>query len=144
MLYTEKAFDRINWAYLKHTFLKCGFQGNIPSAILALYSNPAARVFSDGVLSDPLNITNGTRQGCPLFPIFTEQESISGIPIAGQEYKITFFADDIILTLTKLASSLPEVCKVLDMFTACSFYKVNDAKSNILSLGLQASTKISL
>lgn len=38
----EKAFDRTHWGYLKHTLTKSGFQGNILSAILALYSNPTA------------------------------------------------------------------------------------------------------
>lgn len=144
----EKAFDRIHWGYLTKTFTKFGFQGNILKAILALYSSPSARVFTDGILSEPFKITNGTRKGCPLSPlIFTlmmeplaqtirNNISIQGIQVTDQNHKITLFADDIILTLTELASSLPVVCDILDKFNACSFYKVNESKSNILQTGV--------
>lgn len=47
----EKAFDRIHLEYLKHTFSIFVFQGNILSAILALYSKPPG-VLLDSVFSD--------------------------------------------------------------------------------------------
>lgn len=123
---------------------------------MVLYTTPSARAFTDGVLSEPFPITNGTRQGCPLSPlIFTlmmeslaqkicSHKSISGIQVAGQEYKITLFANDIILTLTDLAPSLSAVTEVLNIFNTCSYCKVNDAKSNILNVGIPESSKNSL
>lgn len=67
--------------------------------------------------------------------------SIPGIQIADQKHKITLFADGIILMLTGPASSLPAVCEIFDRFNACSFYKVNDSKSNILNVGVIESVK---
>lgn len=59
----------------------------------------------------------------------------------GLEFKITLFVDDIILTLTDPASSLVKVWEILNTFNACSFYKVNDSKSNVLGIHFAKSTK---
>lgn len=67
----EKAFDRVHWGYLNEVLKKFGFGGRILSVILALYSCPLAQVQIDQFLSTPFNITNGTRQGCPLSPLFS-------------------------------------------------------------------------
>lgn len=40
----EKAFDRIHWQYLPKVLESFGFNNNIISAIMALYSKPSARV----------------------------------------------------------------------------------------------------
>lgn len=64
----EKAFDHIHWQYMHEALKKLGFTGPILSAILALYSTPSARVYTSNMLSHPLQISNGTRQGCPLSP----------------------------------------------------------------------------
>lgn len=55
----EKAFDSINWTYLKAVLSKFGFRGPILLAILSLYSTPSASVLSYGFLSYPFDITNG-------------------------------------------------------------------------------------
>lgn len=65
----EKAFGRIHWGYLKRVLSKFGITGTISSAILALYTNPSAMVFTEGMFSKSFHITNGTRQGCPLSPL---------------------------------------------------------------------------
>lgn len=65
----EKAFDIVNWQYLKAVIHKFGFTGNILHSILSLYSALSAKVWTSGILSDPFAITNGTRQGCPLSPL---------------------------------------------------------------------------
>lgn len=66
----EKAFDRLHWLYMHYTLRKFGFQGFITSAISALYSTPSDEVFTSGLLSTPFPIMNGTRQRCPLSPLF--------------------------------------------------------------------------
>lgn len=76
----------------------------------------------------------------PLAQKTHNNDNISGIPIAGHEHKITLFADDIILTLMEPASSLPAVCDILEMFNSCSYYKVNDSKSNVLNARVQDQT----
>lgn len=68
-LNAEKAFDRVHWGYLSKTLSKFGISGLIHSAIMSLYTNPTARVYSSSLLSDPFTLSNVTRQGCPLSPI---------------------------------------------------------------------------
>lgn len=55
--------------------------------------------------------------------------------------RIALFADDIILNLMELASSLATTYEVLGLFNTCSFYKVNYSMSNIFSVSVPDSTK---
>lgn len=108
----EKAFDRVHWRYMQLVLEKFGFQGTISSAISALYSQPSAQVYTAGLLPKPFEISNGTRQGCPLsLSIFNpmieplaeairSQPLISGFHTQSTSHVINLFADDVILTLT--------------------------------------------
>lgn len=149
----EKEFDRVPWSYLQKILLKFGFKEHIFRAIMALYSNPSAQVYSADMLSQPFNITNGTRQGCPLSPIIfnlmmeplaehvRSNPSITGLTVGKISHKISLFADDVILILTNPTSSLAEVQKLLKWFGQVSYYKLNTTKSHILDLKLDATTK---
>lgn len=102
------------------------------------------------MLSKPFSITNGTRQGCPLSPIIfnlimeplaehiRQSCNITGFKIGDIEHKINLFADDVILMITNPRSSLASVQMLLNKFSAVSYYKVNEHKSFILGLGLDA------
>lgn len=148
----EKAFDRVNWTYLHATLLKFGLQCHTLSAIMALYSKPSAQVYTSEMLSKPFPISNGTRQGCPLSPIIFNlimeplaehirlNKSITGFKIGTLEHKINLFADDVIMMVTNPISSLASIQSVLQRFSTISYYKVNENKSYILDLGLDAIT----
>lgn len=91
------------------------------SAISALYFNPSANIYTSNALSETFQISNGTRQGCPLAPlIFTlimeplaesirANPQVTGITVASQQHKIGLFADDIVLTLTNPESLLKTI-----------------------------------
>lgn len=108
----DKAFDRIHWGFVFQTLTKFGFRGPILSAIKALYTTPSARFLVNGTLSKPFQITNGTRQLCPLSPLMfamvmeplaetiRQHPQVEGITIAKTQHKINLFADNVILTLT--------------------------------------------
>lgn len=140
----EKAFDRVHWGYLSATLTKFGFQGTIQSAIMALYSSPSACVYNDGLLSQQFNLTNGTRQGCPLSPVLFSlaieplaeairiNPNIVGIHIGPKPHKLGLFADDIILTLTDPSTSLVAIQHLIETFSMVSLYKVNMSKCSAL------------
>lgn len=62
----QRGFIRGYWKLVLHKF---GFSSEISSAIPALYTNPTAFVFTEGMFSDSFIKSNGTRQGCPLSPL---------------------------------------------------------------------------
>lgn len=83
------------------------------------------------------------RQGCPLSPIiftllieplaesFQSHPNIIGLTIAGAEHKISLFMDYVMLMLSNTKTSVPEMQKLLEEFSAVSYYKLN-TKSQIL------------
>lgn len=77
--------------------------------------------------------TSGTKIG--------SRSSITNIFFLDKKHEITLFADYLILSLTDLASSLPEVYKLLKVFNTVFYYKIAKSKLNILSIGLDKLTK---
>lgn len=65
----EKAFDRVSWDYMLEVCRHVGLGTHMMTWIAALYQNPSARIRVNGILSDKVNISNGTRQGCLLSPL---------------------------------------------------------------------------
>lgn len=99
---------------------------------------------------------NGTRQGCPLSPIiFTmimeplaetirANSNIQGIINQERQHKMSLFADDLILWLSKPEVSLPAAHDILNLFSKVSYYKVNATKSNILGTHIDKKLEMSL
>lgn len=65
---TEKALDRVIWGFLKAVLSKFGITGWFQFVILSLYSNPSARVLTDGTLSKPFRISKRYKPRMPALP----------------------------------------------------------------------------
>ena len=142
----EKAFDRIEWSYLFHILTKYGFGPVCIQWIKALYHNPVACVKTNGLISPPFHLFRSTRQGCPASPvIFTltleplacairENQSITGIKLFNYDFKANLYADDILLTLSRPALSVPHLLKLISDFGVFSGYKINWLKSEAIAL----------
>lgn len=60
------------------------------------------------------------------------------------EYKVSLFADDILLTPTNLHISLPNLHIILDKFSSLSGYKFNTTKTEVLPINIPADHPIAL
>ncbi|XP_066444370.1 inactive serine/threonine-protein kinase TEX14 [Eleutherodactylus coqui] len=147
----EKAFDRVNWRFLEATLRKVGLGKRVINWIMALYNNPTAQIRVNGRLSNPINIKNGTRQGCPLSltlyalvmeslaNALRENKEILGYKTTKQEHKVALFADDLLVYITNPNRALPAILKEFDRYSRVSNFKINLKKSDILNITLPTS-----
>lgn len=140
----EKAFDRVEWDYLFYTLNKFGFGPKFISWIRLLYSSPLDRVKTNSCYSPYFPLHRGTRQGCPLSPLLfalsieplaiklRAENRIQGIHRAGQEHKLSLYADDLLLYVSDPLGSLPHAFTIFNNFGSISGYKLNIHKSELL------------
>ena len=64
-----KAFDTVNREALWQVLKKLGIPENMLNVIISFHQGMKANVVSDGMTSEPFNVTNGTKQGCVMGPV---------------------------------------------------------------------------
>ena len=70
-IHAEKAFDKIQHPFMIKTLQKVGIKGTYLNVIKALYDKPTANIILNSEKLKPFPLRSGTRQGCPLSPLFT-------------------------------------------------------------------------
>lgn len=110
----EKAYDKVDWTFLRRILVKIGLIPNMVSLIMYIISSAQLSVIWDGISSQPFRPQRGIRQGDPLAPylFLLCMEVLSGhinravmenkwIPFrtsrAGPKISHLFFADDLLL-----------------------------------------------
>lgn len=138
-----KVFDRVEWGYLTYVLEDFGFGEGFIKWVRVLYSVPRAAVLTNGTFSIFFHLERGTRQGDPLSPVlftlFLEplaiairaDSRIKGVMAGGQIHKMFLYADDILLTLSDPASSIPVIMDN-ENFSRVSGYKINWQKSEVM------------
>ncbi|KAF7247671.1 Craniofacial development protein 2 [Varanus komodoensis] len=130
----QKAFDNVNWQFMKQQMIQMEFGERFMNAISSIYQKQSARILINGELSNPIEIQKGTRQGCPLSPLLfililevlnrcvRVDEDIKGTRIRDGSYKLQAFADDLVfiteepfLTMPKLLQRIEEYGEVTGM-----------------------------
>ena len=104
------------------------------------YNDVKSSVTNSGYMKEFFHLERGLRQGCPLsaylFIICIELLSatvrdnkiIGGIPLIGDEFKSTMFADDPTFALDGTFNSFRELINVLEAFKYDSGLKLNNKK----------------
>ena len=146
----EKAFDRVEWAYLFYTMQKFGLGHKFITWAQLLYSAPKASVRTNNNFSEYFCLHRSTRQGCPLSPLLfaiaieplavflRSNQEITGVFRSGIEHKVSLYADDLLLYVSNLSTSIPAALKSLATFGSISGYKLNLSKSELFPLNAAA------
>lgn len=144
----EKAFDRVNWTFMFSVLPHIGLGEVMQRWIARIYSNPTAQVKANGTLSDPLLISNGTRQGCPLSPLLFAlslepflckirlNPDMQGIRCGDTQHKISAYAVDMLFTLTSPIISIRNFLREFDTYGKLSHLRINFSKSEALGIAL--------
>ena len=139
----EKAYDRVNWTFLREVMAKMGFHNKWIEQVMSLNENAAAAVIVNGEISKTFRLQRSVRQGCPLAPylflltvdVLGQMLQHPGCGVQGlrlpDRTMITnqMFADDTLLLLDGNRENLDRALSVINRFGAASGAKLNLHKS---------------
>ena len=148
----EKAYDSLDWNYLKAVLRHLKFGDNFIKWINLIYPSstsyaPKAQLQINGQLSEPYEILRGLRQGCPLscslFLIgiepmlqkISDNVNIGGIHVGNICVKVSAYADDTLFVLDGTPSSLRNSIQSLEDFYAVAGLKLNKRKTQAAWIG---------
>ena len=144
----EKAFDRVDWSFLRTTLFRMGFGPSFVGWFDLFYARPQSAVKFNGHITSFFDLSRGVRQGCSLSPLLyvlyaevlactiRSNPSITGLVIPGMAPLpvISQYADDTSLVVTS-DSSINAVFESYSLFEKGSGSKLNLSKSKGLWLG---------
>jgi ribonuclease HI len=158
----EKAFDRMEWSFVRRVLIHFGFPPTIIKLIMSCISSTSTSLLFNGSKLSPFLASRGLRQGDPLSPyLFLLCMEFLGALIdrkcdsgdwtkvkasrGGPGFSHVFFADDLLLFAKANDRNCAAIVNVLDEFCSMSGQKVSYTKSRIFfSPNVPVSTKHSI
>jgi hypothetical protein len=139
----EKAYDRVNWTFLREVMMRMGFHDKWIAQVMSLNENAAASIIVNGEVSKPFRLQRSVRQGCPLAPYLFlltvdvlgqmlqhPECGVQGLRLPDNTYITNqMFADDTLLLLDGTRENLDRALSVINRFGAASGAKLNLHKS---------------
>ena len=150
----EKAFDSIDWSFMKKVLASFGFGNDIMQWISAFYNDIKSTVIVNGRISKHIKIERGCRQGDPISPYLfilcaeilacriREDREIKGIEIDDTVFKVSQFADDTAFLLNDDQRSFENLFRQLDSYADISGLKLNHGKTSNIWLGSKRNSLI--
>lgn len=144
----SKAYDRVDWSYLRKRLIQMGFESKWINWIFLCVTTVSYSVGVNGVSVGPIIPRRGLRQGDPLSPYLflfcadglsdminkeALENKISGSQIASNAPAVThlLFADDSFLFFKPVEEEAQQVKLILQMYEAISGQAINLQKSGI-------------
>eukprot|EP00253_Pinus_taeda_P023539 PITA_23539 len=141
----SKAYDRINWLYLRMLLTHLGFNYSFTSWIMGCITNVSFVVLINGAASPFFNSQRGLRQGCPLSPLMfllvaeglsrliqkaRREGKVKGIEVAINLFiSHLLFIDDILIFSNGSANEINEFKSIFDLFLKATGMQINFRKS---------------
>lgn len=139
-----KAFDKVNWLYLKMILTHLGFPHMLTNWIMGCISSVSFAILINGSASALFNINRGIRQGCPLSPLLflivmeglsrliataKRNGDFSGLKITDQYYLThLLFVDDILIFLNGSIRDSIALNNILQLFCKATGMEINGEK----------------
>ena len=147
-LHQEKAFDRVDWGFMRSALVAMGFGPSFVSWMDLFYSHVQSAVNVNGHLTPFFGLSWGVRKGCPLSPLLYVLVSevlacsiradprIDGLSLPGGSplSPISQYAGNTSLVLTSDAA-ISAFLEVYKLYELASGSKINLSKSKGLWLG---------
>ena len=144
----EKAFDRVDWGFLRSTLVRMGFGSSFIGWVDLFYTGVQSAVKFNGYRSSFFCLSRGVRQGCPLSPLLyvlyaevlacniRANRRIIGLSLPGVSPLpvVSQYADDTSLIVVS-DDSIKAVFDTYAVFELGSGSKLNLSKSKGLWLG---------
>ena len=144
----KKAYDRVEWNYLRAIMLKLGFHQLWVDMIMRLVSSVSFAVLFNGECLETLNPSRGIRQGDSISPYLfvlaakglscllksrMQSSVLKGIKVAPSAPMVghLLFADDSLLLFKANRENAMEIKDVLQLYCRASGQQVNLDKSSI-------------
>ena len=142
----HKAYDRVEWCFLKKVMIIMGFDTGWVDLIMACVSSVRYQVRVNNVLSDFIYPSRGLRQGDPLSPYLFllcaegltsllnfEEESghLMGVKVCRGALSHLLFADASLILMRADAGNASSLHRALDDYCSASGQLVSEAKSSI-------------
>ena len=149
----EKAFDSISWRFLYKILALFGYSDSFINWIKLFNNDIKAFITQCGILSNPITIGRGCRQGDPIAPylflfgadvlslLIKTNPNIIGFAVNGQEFTLTQFADDTTLILDGTQHSLQSALNTIEIFGHFSGLKMNKEKTKVIWIGKKRLSK---
>ena len=135
----EKASDKIQQPFMIKTLQKMVIEGTYINIVKAIYDKPTENIILNGEKWRASPLKSGTRQGCPISPLFNivlevlatairEEKEIKGIQIR-KEVKLSLFTNDMIVYIENPKDSIRKLLELINEFSKVAGCKVNTQKS---------------
>ena len=148
----HKAYDRVEWIYLKQIMLKMGFHPQWVDIIMSCVTTVKYNVCFNGMETEVFTPSRGLSQGDPLSPYLfllvaeglssmiqgaERRGELEGIKVCRGAPVIShlFFADDSLILMHADHRNAMALRGVLDRYCAASGQKVSEGKSSIFFSG---------
>lgn len=144
----SKAYDRVEWSFLKAMLKNLGFEEKLISLFLECVMSVKYKITHSGKEFGSIVPSRGIRQGDPLSSYlflvcmegltalindYERRNLVAGIKVARGAPVLThmFFADDSYIYCKANADMTEQICQMLRVYEKASGQKINQAKSSV-------------